>query len=68
VTAVIPFLLYTIGLERVEASRAAILATSEPMMASLLGILIYREGMNMLSIAGVICILLAIIMLNTKRE
>lgn len=64
VTAVIPFLLYTMGLESVEPSRAAILATSEPMMATVLGILIYREGMNPVSIIGILCILIAIFILN----
>ena len=68
VTAVIPFLLYTIGLETVEASRAAILATSEPMMATVLGILVYREGMNPSSILGILCILIAIFILNRKQN
>ena len=37
VTAVIPFLAYTLGLRSVEASRAGILATVEPMVAALIG-------------------------------
>lgn len=64
VTAIIPYLLYTMGLESVEPSRAAILATSEPMMATVLGIIIYREGMNTASIIGILCILIAIFILN----
>lgn len=68
VTAVIPYLLYTIGLKSVEPSRAAILATSEPMMATVLGIIIYHEGLNMASVAGIICILMAIILLNIQQK
>ena len=67
VTAVIPYLLYTIGLKNVEPSRAAILATTEPMMATVLGMIVYREGMTLLSAAGILCILLAIIILNARK-
>lgn len=67
VTAVIPYLLYTIGLEHVEPSRAAILATTEPMMATVLGMIVYREGMTLFSAAGILCILLAIIILNARK-
>ena len=66
VTAVIPFLLYTFGLEAVEPSRAAILATVEPMMATVLGIIVYREGMSLQSALGILCILAAIVVLNLR--
>ena len=38
VTAVIPFLSYTLGLRTVEASKAGIIATLEPMVATVIGI------------------------------
>lgn len=68
ITAVIPFLLYTLGLERVEPSRAAILATTEPMMATILGIIVYHEGLNPVSIIGILCILVAILVLNQSKN
>lgn len=64
VTAVIPFLLYTLGLTQVEASRAAILATVEPMVATLIGIVVFREYLTLLSALGVLCILSAVVLLN----
>lgn len=64
VTAVIPFLLYTLGLEQVEASRAAILATIEPMVATLIGVVVFHEYMTVLSFIGILCILCAIVLLN----
>ncbi len=67
VTAVIPFLLYTLGLEQVEASRAAILATVEPMVATLIGVVVFHEYMTVLSVLGILCILCAIILLNRHR-
>ena len=68
VTAVIPYLLYTIGLKSVEPSRAAILATSEPMMATVLGIIVYGEDMSAASVLGILGILAAIIVLNTGKR
>lgn len=64
VTAVIPFLLYTVGLKYVEASRAAILATVEPMVATLIGITVFHEYPTLLSALGILCILAAIVVLN----
>lgn len=68
VTAVIPFLLYTLGLEQVEASRAAILATIEPMVATLIGVVVFHEYMTVMSVLGILCILGAIILLNSHRS
>ncbi len=64
VTAVIPFLLYTLGLEHIEASRAAILATVEPMVATLIGVVVFHEYLSLLSALGILSILGAIIILN----
>lgn len=66
VTAVIPFLCYTLGLEQVEASRAAILATIEPMVATLIGIVVFHEYMTLMSVIGVVCIIAAIVLLNLR--
>ena len=66
VTAVIPFLAYTIGLRTVEASRAGILATIEPMVATVFGIVVFSEPLTVLSGLGIILILSAVILLNWK--
>lgn len=65
-TAVIPFLSYTIGLRTVEASRAGILATIEPMVAALVGILVFSEPLTLLSGLGMLLILAAAVLLNWK--
>lgn len=64
VTAVIPFLAYTIGLRTVEASRAGILATVEPLVAALIGILVFSEPLTLLSGIGIVLILSAVVLLN----
>ena len=66
VTAVVPFLAYTLGLQKVEASKAGILATVEPMVATLIGILLFSEPLTVLSGVGILLILGAVILLNLK--
>ena len=68
VTAVIPFLAYTLGLRTVEASRAGILATVEPMVAALFGILVFSEPLTLLSGLGILLILSAVVLLNRKGK
>lgn len=68
VTAVIPFLAYTLGLRTVEASRAGILATIEPLVATLVGIIFFSESLTLFSGLGIILILSAVILLNRKSE
>ena len=67
ITAVIPFLSYTIGLESVEASKAGIIATIEPMVATLIGILVFSEKLTFMSGAGILLILAAVVILNLKK-
>ena len=68
ITAVIPFLSYTLGLESVEASKAGIIATIEPMVATLIGILVFAEKLTIMSGAGILMILAAVVILNLKGK
>ena len=68
VTAVIPFLAYTLGLRTVEASRAGILATIEPLVATLVGIVVFSEPLTLLSGLGIVLILAAVVLLNRKQQ
>ena len=63
----IPFLSYTLGLRTVEASKAGILATIEPLVAMLVGILVFSEPLTLLFGSGIVLILLAVILLNRKQ-
>ncbi len=66
ITAVVPFLAYTLGLRTVEASRAGILATVEPMVATLVGVAVFSEPLTLMSGLGILLILGAVILLNRK--
>ena len=64
VTAVIPFLCYTLGLRRVEASRAGILATVEPLVAALVGVLVFAEPLTLTAGIGIALILAGAVTIN----
>lgn len=66
VTAVIPFLTYTLGLNKVEASNAGIIATIEPLVATLVGIFVFREPLTFMSGCGIVLIIVAVVILNLK--
>ena len=67
VTAVAPFLLYTVGLSKVEAGKAAIMAMIEPLVAALVGIVVFHEKLTMQSVFGIVCIFGAILLLNMRN-
>ena len=67
VTAVIPFLCYTLGLRSVEASKAGIIATLEPMVATIIGITYFSEALTLMSAMGIALILAAVVVLNKKK-
>ena len=64
-TAVIPYLAYTTGLQSTEAGRAAILATVEPVVATLLGALVFHETLSLTAMLGIALVLGSIALLNT---
>ena len=64
VTAVIPFLSYTLGLRSIEASKAGIIATIEPVEATILGFIFFSETITLLSGVGIVLVLAAVIILE----
>jgi drug/metabolite transporter (DMT)-like permease len=67
-TSVIPYILYTTGLNYIEASKASIMASLEPMVATLVGFMLFHEKLSVLNMLGVILILFAVILLNQKNS
>lgn len=68
ITVFIPYLLYTIGLSKTPAGKAAIMASVEPMTATLFGIAVYKEPLGIGETAGIIMILSAIFILNSRNS
>ena len=67
-STVIPYLLYTWGLEEVEAGRTSILATVEPLVAAAVGIAIFSEPVTLHKLIGTLLICSSIILLNMPKE
>ena len=68
VTCYLPYLFYTYGLSGLETGRASILASVEPVVATLIGILVYRETMSLLAALGVVLVLSAVVLLNLPQK
>lgn len=63
---VLPFSLYTLGLEHMESGKAAIMATIEPFVGAAIGILFFQEPLGFMKAIGMALILGSIILLNKK--
>ena len=62
---VLPYLLYTKGLNDLgDSGKASILASVEPVVASIVGILAFGEPMNLGVILGLVCILISVYILR----
>ena len=68
VTAFLPYVLYSTGLEHMESSKASILASVEPVVSALFGVFVFQEALSIWGILGIAMVLCAIIVLNVKRK
>lgn len=65
-STVLPFLFYTKGLKKIDAGKASILATVEPFVAAIVGVLFFQEEFSTEKIVGMALIFIAIVILNLK--
>ena len=66
VTCYLPYMLYTYGLTGIENGKASIIASIEPVVATVMGIFIYKENLTVLSALGIILVLGAIVVTNLR--
>lgn len=66
VTGVTAQYLFAAGLNLIESGNAAIYGASEPIVGSLIGILIFHEESNFLKIAGIIMVIAAILIIGRE--
>lgn len=62
-----PYLLYTKGLSLLDNGTASVVAAVEPVVATLIGIIIYKEEINLYIFVGIGLVLASIIMINRKE-
>lgn len=67
VSTTLPFGLYTLGLHKMEAGKASILASVEPLTSTLVGVVIFHEVLTTAGLGGIVCILGAIVLLNRSE-
>ena len=63
-----PYLCYTKGLSGLENGTASVIASIEPVMATMLGILIYKEKLTFINAAGMMLVLASIILMNRDGQ
>ena len=61
-------LAFNLGLQRIPATNASIVATLEPLIAILLGRLFYAEQLEFLQFLGGFCIVISVIIIQTKSK
>lgn len=67
VSTVLPYILYTFGLKNTENGKAAILASIEPIVATLLGFFLYGEKIDLSGFVGICLVIMAITMCNVVK-
>lgn len=68
VVTIFPYLAYTLGLEHVENGRASIIASVEPVTATIVGILVFGESISISGIIGIILVLTALGICNISAH
>lgn len=64
ITTVIPYITYNFGLAGVETGKAAIIASIEPVVATLIGVFVFHENLTTGNVIGIALVLAAIVMCN----
>ena len=67
-TGLLAYLLYTAGLRELEPSRAAQLATIEPVFAALLGAVLFSQRLSLPELLGVALVVAAVVGMNLSRS
>lgn len=68
VSCFLPYLFYTRGLTGMETGKASIMASVEPVVATLVGIFVFGQKLGFMSACGVLLVLGAIVVLNIKNS
>lgn len=63
-STVLPYLLYTSGLARMESGRASIMASLEPVVASLTGVIVFHEPISLAGVVGIALVLSGVYILR----
>ena len=68
VTCFAPYLLYTYGLSGTDTGKASVMASVEPVVATMVGALVYKERLTLSGVAGMVLVLSAVVLLNLHLD
>lgn len=68
IPTVFAYFIYTWGLEKTESSKAAVIATVEPLVATMLGLFIFGERLGISQFVGSFLIILSVIIVNLPKK
>ncbi len=68
ITAALPYVLYTAGLAKTESGRASVMASVEPVVATLAGAAVFGEKLTPEGVAGIMLVVFAVILMNVKNK
>ena len=63
-----PYLLYTKGLGGMENGRASVIASVEPVVATLVGVILYEESLSISNMIGIGLVLGSIVLINVNKR
>lgn len=67
-TSVLPYILFTVSLEYIDAGKASILAACEPIAAMIFGVIFFSEIPTILSIGGLVLATIAITIMTLPEK
>ncbi|MGI6092761.1 MAG: EamA family transporter [Veillonellaceae bacterium] len=67
-STVIAYLCYTVALNHIEAGRAAIIATLEPIVAALVGTMFFGEVLSYWQVSGIVLVIAAVASVQLNNE
>ncbi len=67
-STLLPFLLYTKGLEHMDTGKAALLTFVEPVVATIIGIIVFHEIFTRYIAIGIVLVVLSIVVINYHQN
>ena len=64
----VPYLTYTLGLKYVDNSRASIIASVEPVTATILGVILFHERISVSGVLGIVLVIAALFICNSREK
>ncbi len=68
ISTLLPFACYTAGLMYMETGKASIMAFIEPLVATIIGVVVFHDNLTVLHVVGMILIIVAVALLNVKTD